>query len=158
MKQHNSRCRLGANCWKELVREFSQDVEAVTRLEPNDPKEIVSETLVEALNIATSTNLSIRSTEALQTFLQHCDELDERELVGSCEVVSDQSMLGKSNVDETLLDLLKYFVRTGTTEKRQKLVNVMIPKFDSAMTWHWLRIKKSRRHTQGCIDGSDGRS
>ena len=68
MKQHNSRCRLGANCWKELVREFSQDVEAVTRLEPNDLKEIVSETLVEALNIATSTNLSIRSTEALQTF------------------------------------------------------------------------------------------
>ena len=73
VKQHNSKCRVGANCWKVLHREFSQDVEAVTRLDPNDPKEIVSEILVEALDIATSTNLSMRSTEALQTFLQHCD-------------------------------------------------------------------------------------
>ena len=60
-------------------------------------------------------------------------------------------MLGKSNVDEILLDLLKCFVRTGTTEKRQKLVNVMIPKFYSAMTWHWLRIKKSRRTHKGVL-------
>ena len=43
-----------------LVREFSQDVEAVERLNPSDPKEIVSETLVETLNIATITNLSMR--------------------------------------------------------------------------------------------------
>ena len=62
-----------------LVRECSRDVEAAARLEPNDPKEIVSETLVEALHIATSTNLLMRSTEALQTFLQHCDEFKERE-------------------------------------------------------------------------------
>ena len=103
----------------------------------SDPKEIVLETLVGALNIATSTILSMRSTEAVQTFLRHCDELNERELIGLCEVVSDQSMLGKSNVDGMLLDFLKYCVRTGPTEKRPKLVNVMIPKIrfsdDSAL-------------------------
>ena len=46
MKQHNSRCRLSAHYWKELVREFSQDVGKLTRLEPSDLKEIVSETLL----------------------------------------------------------------------------------------------------------------
>ena len=78
-------------------------------LDPNDPKETVSETLIEVLNIA-STNLSMRSTEALQTLLQHCDELHERELIGLCKVVNDQSMLGKPSVDGILLDLLKFFV------------------------------------------------
>ena len=121
----------GAYHWKGLVRELSPDVEAVTRSKPNDPKEIVSETLVEALNIATSTNLSMRSTEALQTLLQHCDELNERELIGLCKVVSDQSMLGKSNVDG----------------KRQKLVNVVTPKVrlsdDSALATN----QRSRRQT-----------
>ena len=68
MKQQNSRCRLGANYWKELVREVSQDVDAVTWLGPDDPKWTVSETLVEALNIATNKNLPTRPTEALQTF------------------------------------------------------------------------------------------
>ena len=76
---------MGANYWKELVHEFSQDVEAVTRLEPSDPKAVVSETLVGVLDIAKSTNLSMRSTEALQPFLPHCGELNERELVGSCK-------------------------------------------------------------------------
>ena len=85
MKQHNSRCRLSANYWKELVREVSQDVEVVTWLEPDDPKWTVSETLVEALINATSTNMSIRSTEALQTFLQNCGELNEGELIGLCK-------------------------------------------------------------------------
>ena len=37
-KQHNSRCRLSAHYWKELVREFSQDVETLTRLGPSDLK------------------------------------------------------------------------------------------------------------------------
>ena len=46
----------------------------VTRLEPIDPKGIVS---------------------ALQTFLQHCDVLNERELIGLCKVVSDQRMRGE---------------------------------------------------------------
>ena len=154
---------MGANCWKELVREFSQDVAAVTRLEPTDPKEIVSETLVEALNIATNTNLSLRSTEALQTFLQRCDELNERELVGLCKIVSDLSMLGKSNVDGILLDLLKHVVRTGTkeTETRQRNDTKMRFSDDSALATN----HKSRRqtldlphHAQKNIDGSDGRS
>ena len=89
----------------------------------------------------------------------------KKELVGLGKVVSDQSTLGKSNVGGILLDPLKIFVCTGTTEKRQKLVNVMIPKFDSAMTRHWLRIEKNMRehldllhHAQKHIDGSDGRS
>ena len=56
-----------------------------------------------------------------------------RELIGLCKVVGEQSMLGKSNVDGMLLDLLKISSAVGITEKRQKLVNVMIPKFDSAM-------------------------
>ena len=56
-----------------------------------------------------------------------------------CIVVSDQSMHGKSNVDAILLDLLKYFVSTGTTEKRQHIANEMMHQFDSAMTRHWLR-------------------
>ena len=142
VKQHNSMCRLGAHCWDELVHELSQDVEEVTRLEPDDPKAIVSETLGETLNVATSTLFSMRSTESLQTFLQHCDELIERKFIGLCKVVSDQSVLLKSSVDGILLDLLKYFVRTGTTEKRLKLVNVMIPKLDAAMTRYWLRFKK----------------
>ena len=108
-----------------------------TRLEPNDLKEIVSETLVEALNIATNTNLSLRSTEALQTFLQRCDELSERELIGLCKVLSDLSMLGKSNVDGTLLDLLKYVVRTGTkeTETRQRNDTKMRFSDDSALAY-----------------------
>ena len=112
-----------------------------TRLEPNDPKEIVSETLVEALNIATNTNLSLRSTEALQTFLQRCDELNERELIGLCKIVSDLSMLGKSNVGGILLDLLKHVVRTGTkeTETRQRNDTKMRFSDDS----HWLRITKA---------------
>ena len=35
-------------------------------------------------------------------------------------------MLGKSNVDGILLDILKYFVSTGTT-KKEKLIIVIIP-------------------------------
>ena len=50
MKQHNSRCHLSAHYWKELVREFSQDVETLTRLGPSDLKEIVSETLLRFFN------------------------------------------------------------------------------------------------------------
>ena len=122
-----------------------------TRLEPNDPKEIVSETLVEALNIATNTNLSLRSTEALQT------------LVGLCKIVSNLSMLGKSNVDGIFLDLLKYVVRTGTkeTETRQRNDTKMRFSDDSALATN----HKSRHqtfdlphHAQENIDGSDGRS
>ena len=78
MKQSNSRCRLGANYWNQLIREFSQNVEAYTHLESHDPKEIDSETLVYALDITTSTDVSMRSTEALQTFLQHFDEWNEK--------------------------------------------------------------------------------
>ena len=76
------------------VSEFSQDVEAVLRLEPSDPKETVSQTFVEALDIATSTNLSMRSTETSQTSVQHCDELIDTELIGLRKVESDHSMLG----------------------------------------------------------------
>ena len=140
-------------------------VEAVTRLEPNHTKEIVSESQEEALNIATSTHLSMLSTEVLQTFLQHCDELNERESTDLRTLVGDQSMIRKSNLDGILLDHLEYFVGTSTTEKRKQLVNVTIPKFDSAMTRHWLRTKKSKHqtldlphHAQEYIDGSDGRS
>ena len=49
----------------------------VSRTMPDDPKVTVSE----ILTIATCAELSMRWTEALQTFLQHCDELNERELV-----------------------------------------------------------------------------
>ena len=95
------RDRLGAIYWKDLVRECSEDVEKVSRMRPDSPKETVSATLVEALDL----------------FLQHCDEFNGRDLIGLCKVVNHQTLLGKRNLDGILLDLLKTFVRTGSTEK-----------------------------------------
>ena len=54
--------QLEGSSGRHLLREFSKEVEEVSRLVPDDLKE----TLVDALSTATSTNLLMRSTEALQ--------------------------------------------------------------------------------------------
>ena len=41
MRQHSLRVRLRATYWKELVLEFSEDVEEVSRMVPDCPKATV---------------------------------------------------------------------------------------------------------------------
>jgi hypothetical protein len=126
--------RLGASYWRGLVQLYSAGVEGVQSLRVKDQSMPVQDALIQGLEAAVRSNPATRTAEPLVVFLQHCQPLNQKEIVGLFKALGTGNFMGRSNSDIVMVEVMKYLCKSGQVETFSKEVSTMRPLFDDALT------------------------
>jgi hypothetical protein len=75
--------------------------------------ELISDSLINGLEIASRMNPSTRTAEPLMSFFQHGNQMNETECYGSLKAVLHNTVLSASTRDQVLLEWMRHIVRHG---------------------------------------------
>ena len=132
-----SKKKFSGQCWQELHAEFNLRTSPVDAL-PEPPEDDESEprdALLEVLAIVHHDNPSMRKVEPACIFLEHADDLSEKELYGLLQVCQESSLITRSNAMRLQLACAKYFARTGAHTKFPEHWEIMKVVYDKMFVW-----------------------
>ena len=136
--------RFGTCYWRDLAREWAEGGDVAERLDLKNRGGSIRESLINAIEAATLPSPVMRSTEALETLLEHTEVLSDREWAELPCMAATSPAMGRDNQDAVLMAMLKHLVRVRGEVTYPREWQVMSGLYDGAVTRHFHRLCKAR--------------
>ena len=117
--------RLGTTYFSALLMEWAGGQQSFADLKPKDTNEMISDSLVQALECCQLPNPASRTTEPLEALLRHAGPMNQTEIFGMVKSCIANQMLGQPMKDVVILEVMNYLIRVQLQDSWPNLMQAL---------------------------------
>ena len=146
--------RLGATYWRSLRAQLGK-ADSLQQLKTDETLP-VSKDMVKALEALCVINVAMRSPEAMLAWLQGCDGLNEREIIGIFKICNSPKKTTHTQAMQVVVATLRTLVAIGSVSKFEKVYVAAKDLIDQALTSSYNTSRKNGVAKQTWLEENPG--